>query len=292
VQSHDEIMNAWRLTISARHAILGLEEATQMPEVADFRRQWLAGGRLLDRSDRVVEAWLKAQVARANDAARETSELALNQERGRGVKRTIIGSAVEALKNRLIVAMTDGPDFEEIVPPLLACGALLNVSTHLHKIFGWTRSSAARWLIAQSAIPEIPDFRAAIWQTDRHPPEGAGPRWFETVTIQVPIDFPPSRLAREFEQFQKSYDGEFIFPIPAARPAAAANMKKCIFAIQRNDGKHTWKDVVREWNLAYPSDQQEITRKGIHLFAKSVRQTYQALMGPNRSLKWKTAGDS
>lgn len=289
-ESESDVRAAWERTLAVRQAILGYEEAARLPEVVAFRRKHFPNGKLLSGSDRVVRRWLNSLVSESGgevlgldlptvsweEAAEILKDTRPEPDRPRAPSRN----------EALLVAQTKTDTFRKWVHRRTVAGELAELSLKLSLEFGWTSSSVARWLIVRDARPEAENASLQLGKPECSPHEGGPPYWSMAVNLTVPIDYPPSRLAREFAALQEAIGESFAFRVPASKPASAIALERCLRAVALNDGEHTWRQVVEAWNAEHPEDAFELDREGIHLFAKSVRQTYKAVMAP-RTFEWK-----
>ena len=112
-----------------------------------------------------------------------------------------------------------------------------------------------------------------------HPPDAYRHR----VLLDVSLDTPPARLEEEFREIRDHHDRAWS---PPRKPITEWNLRAAVFATRLNDGR-AWGDVVDAWNTSVEeaSWQYEDSIEGAHLFGKTVRRTYKALVG--EPMKWK-----
>ena len=278
--THDEVMEAWTATMRVRHAILAHEVAARRPDVIAFRETYLPDG-LIDPADDVVGAWIACEIVRSDAFEGDV------QPHDPRYRKTLVGLGSDRDESgRLmpvpIVIAMESDVFETRSRPYLAMGDLSKTAEALRAEFGWTSASAARWLIARDAIPDLPTIRAGL--EFRSSKSEADPRWSANIQITVPIDFPPSRLQREFERIQREYADIYAFDVPAGKPASISNLRRTLFAVQHNDGR-TWSEVVEAWNEAHVAEAIPLGGEEARTFAGTVRRTYKNIM--DRPIEWK-----
>jgi hypothetical protein len=295
--SHEEIMLEWAETMAARHAVLGFEEGAQIPEVAEFRRKYVPKG-LVSHSSRQINSWLRDQASRAEEAHNELTPRNFYYEEDPRAVEFCSGTRTPGLAGMFDedgqAANPQGLKFDiasglkryEITAH--PYGALSELHWLSRKIlpeqFGWTPASAAAWLFIRGVRPKIPylpqslDFAIAGKGSKNHPYIG--------VTMTVPIDMPPTRLAREFESIQEMMRDQFRFDLPGKRPAGQTSLDRMLFAVQRNDGR-SWAQLLSEWNKEMPDHAIAETKDGATQFASQVRRTYRNVM--SRPIDWQGA---
>jgi hypothetical protein len=269
-QTHDEVMRAWEARHGARQRIIANEVASKRDDVRAFRATYLPDG-LLPSIPNVIRDWLDARVAEAEN---------VDPDWDKG--RTILGSRSETLSVSMGTP-ADGEPYFRSVPPVLAPGALVQLSRDLGREFGWTTSTAARWVIVRDAIPQTGASPISPNLSESDGLDADGRPWNTWLTFRVPLSFPASRLLREFENAQRLY-GEGVSP----RPTSPENVALVLFCVDHNDGRRSWLDVLKLWNEQHPEARFEETRKGVHIFAKTVRKTYRAIMGDQLPFAWRT----
>jgi len=110
---------------------------------------------------------------------------------------------------------------------------------------------------------------------------------------EFPISLPLNRIGAVIKRAQDEYEWR-IGSSRGKKPCSDTSLERMLFAIERNDGVRTWRDVMNEWNSSHPQDQFDSSRRGSSKFSMMVRSTYRSVMGREELVwarkigRWKT----
>lgn len=284
----------WLLVLSARAAILGHEEVQHLDRVQHFRRH--VPDDLLSADARTVRTW----IAKASEEAEQSSirrdpakELDL-EDLAAAMRQPHLGRTPrvvpdpanapdEPVRLSIYVQLAGRafamPAFE--IQPYGALGELFWIGVFLQSEYGWEPAFARGWALVRGAWPVVEPVKIRSYSSEMaHPPDAHRHR----VLLDVSLDTPPARLEQEFREIRDHhYERAWL---PPRKPIAEWNLRATVFATRLNDGR-AWGDVVDAWNASVKESswRYEDSVEGAHLFGKTVRRTYRALIG--KPMKWK-----
>ena len=156
-------------------------------------------------------------------------------------------------------------------------GSLQGAANFTARIFGWTEASAAGWILTGS-LPIVPEM-----EIFRIPREFEARQRWQSIKMTVPVDVPPSVLARRYAIEREKAIEEL--PWMAGNPVGEKALNACTFALTRNDGS-SWEQTFEQWSSQLPATEgsKRVSFRSARNFAYSARETYFRLTG--RRLKW------
>lgn len=282
----------WILVLSARAAIIGHEVAQHLESVELFRRHFKDG--LLPPDEKKISAWLDREAQRGNALKPSSGDpaeaLGLSglatamRQPHRRMAPNRVPDPIAYPKVKLLLEVASRHERSLIwvkeVMPYGVLGELYWLGLYLQGEFGWEPNYARGWAISRDAYPIV----FPIKVRHRTPPVVEAPNAYRhRILLDVAVDIPPARLEQEFRDIQSNVKTKWALP---AKPIAEWNLRATVFAVWRNDGR-AWGDVVDAWNesVKESSWKYEDSVEGAHLFGKTVRRTYRALIG--KPMKWK-----